>query len=64
LKQNYWCKTDILGYEVLNRVFNIILFVYINNTNEVLVAVTSLKLMLMFKGMYIAFVSKGGLVVG
>jgi len=51
LKQDYWCKTDISGYGALNRVFNIILFVYKNNTNEGLIAVTNLKLMLMFKGM-------------
>ena len=35
----------------LESVFNIILFVYKNNTNEGLIAVTNLKLMLMFKGM-------------
>ena len=42
---------DISGYVVLNRVFNIILFTYKNNTYDVLIAVTNLKLMLMFKGM-------------
>jgi len=62
LKQDYWCKTNISGYGVLNRVFNIIFFVYKKNTNEVLIAVTNLKLMLMFKGMYIAFVIKDVLV--
>ena len=42
---------DISGYGVLNRVFNVIFFMYKNNTNEVLIGVTNLKLMLMFKGM-------------
>ena len=42
---------DILGYGALNRIFNVIFFVYKNNTNELLVGVTNLKLMLMFKGM-------------
>ena len=45
------CKIDISGYGALNRVFNIILFMYKNNTNKVLIGVTNLKLMLMFKGM-------------
>ena len=42
---------DISGNVVPNRVFNIIFFAYKNNTNDVLIAVTNLKLMLMFKGM-------------
>ena len=42
---------DISGYGALNRVFNVIFFMYKNNTNEVLIGVTNLKLMLMFKGM-------------
>jgi len=62
LKQDYWCKTDISGYGVLNRVFNIILFVYKNNTNEVLIVVSNLKLVLMFKGMLIAIFIKDVLV--